>query len=106
MCAKCHDLSQVLANTSWIKHNRHVAQGGFTCSVCHTAHGMGAMSPNITGERLVNFDVNVVGFNNGLPISYNRGTGNCTLTCHQVAHNADGTITSGNTLGPNRGKKR
>jgi hypothetical protein len=67
---------------------------------------MGAMSPNITGERLVNFDVNVVGSNNGLPISYNRGTGNCTLTCHQVAHNANGTISSRTTLGPNPGKKK
>ena len=56
-------------------HSVHVSQDGFSCSVCHTAHGMGASSPDVTGERLVNFDVNVVG-DNGAPIAYNRGTGN------------------------------
>ena len=105
MCAKCHDLTQVLASTSWLKHGTHVSQDGFSCSVCHTAHGMGANSPNVTGERLVNFDVNVVGSNNGLPISYNRGTGNCTLTCHQVAHNGDGTTSSALKAGPGRIKR-
>ena len=93
MCAKCHDLTQVLANTSFTKHYSHVSTDGFTCSVCHTAHGMGAQSGTISGERLVNFDINVVGQNNGLPISYNRGTNTCTLTCHQVAHNSNGTVT-------------
>jgi len=92
MCAKCHDLTQVLANTSFTKHFSHVSTDGFTCSVCHTAHGMGAYSGTISGERLVNFDVNVVGQNNA-PISYNRGTNTCILTCHQVAHNANGSVT-------------
>ena len=103
MCAKCHDLNQVLANTSWIKHSTHVGQDGFSCSVCHTAHGMGTNSPNVTGERLVNFDVNVVGSNNGLPISYNRGAGTCTLTCHMVVHNPNGTV-SGSTATPTKAK--
>jgi predicted CXXCH cytochrome family protein len=100
MCGKCHNLTSVLANTSWLKHNSHVSKDGFSCSVCHSAHGMGANSPNVSGERLVNFDVNVVASNNGLPIAYNRGTGNCTLTCHQVAHNANGTVSSALTSGP------
>jgi hypothetical protein len=103
MCAKCHDMTQILANTSWLKHSTHVGQDGFTCSVCHTAHGMGANSPNVTGERLVNFDVNVVGSNGGLPITYNRGSGSCTLTCHQVTHNADGTVSS-SMIAPSRVK--
>jgi nitrate/TMAO reductase-like tetraheme cytochrome c subunit len=93
MCAKCHDLTQVLANTSFTKHYTHVSTDGFTCSVCHTAHGMGARSGSISGERLVNFDVSVVGQNNGTPVGYNRGSNTCTLTCHQVAHNLDGTVT-------------
>jgi hypothetical protein len=93
MCAKCHDLTQVLANTSFTKHYSHVSTDGFTCSVCHTAHGMGAKSGSISGERLVNFDINVVGQNNGAPIGYNRGSNTCTLTCHQVAHNSDGSVT-------------
>ena len=103
LCAKCHDLNQVLANTSWVKHSTHVGGDGFSCSVCHTAHGMGASSPNVSGERLVNFDVKVVRSNGGLLISYHRGRGTCTLTCHQVVHNADGTVT-GNVTGPSQVK--
>ena len=65
---------------------------GFTCSVCHTAHGMGARSGTISGERLVNFDINVVAANGGTPVSYTRATNTCTLVCHNVAHNQDGSI--------------
>jgi len=90
MCAKCHNLSNVLTD-GFAPHVTHVSNDGFSCSVCHTAHGMGATSPTITGERLVNFDANVVGPNNGAPISYNHGTNTCVLTCHQVAHNVDGS---------------
>jgi len=97
MCAKCHDLTQVLANTTFTKHFTHVSTDGFSCSVCHTAHGMGAQSATISGERLVNFDINVVGQNGTTPISYNRGSNTCTLTCHQIAHNADGTVTKVST---------
>jgi hypothetical protein len=94
MCAKCHDLSNVVSNvSSFTKHNNHVWQDGFSCSVCHTAHGNGALSSSITGERLVNFDVNVVASNGGLPISYNHSANTCVLVCHQTAHNSDGTVT-------------
>jgi predicted CXXCH cytochrome family protein len=93
MCAKCHDLSQIFANTSFTQHALHSSQIGFSCSVCHTAHGMGSVSPTITGERLVNFDGNVVGENGGAPIAYNRGTNTCTLACHNYNHNSDGTVT-------------
>ena len=92
MCAKCHDLNNILSNATWTQHSRHIAQDGFSCSVCHTAHGMGATSGTVTGERLVNFDINVVGQNSGLPISYSRASNTCTLTCHNAAHNADGTV--------------
>lgn len=93
LCGKCHDLAnQIVQNTSWNQHSSHI-NAGFSCSTCHTAHGMGAASTAISGERLVNFDVNVVGSNNGLAISYNRAANTCVLVCHQVAHNADGTVT-------------
>ena len=97
MCAKCHDLTQIVANTSFTQHSLHISQYGFSCSVCHTAHGMGATSPSITGERLVNFDANVVGENNSAPIAYNRSSNTCTLMCHSVAHNADGSIGAATT---------
>ena len=90
LCAKCHDLTQIIANTSFAKHSLHVGQKGFSCSVCHTSHGMGAVSPNVSGERMVNFDANVVGQNGSTPISYNRALQTCTLVCHGVAHGGSG----------------
>jgi len=100
LCAKCHDLKNVLANASFNQHARHI-NDGFSCSVCHTAHGIGAMSASVTGERLVAFDANVVGPNGGVPISYNRGKNTCTLTCHNVQHNANGTVSAASrTLRP------
>ena len=91
MCGKCHDLNNVVSNASWIEHGSHI-NTGFSCSVCHTAHGMGARSGTISGERLVNFDVNVVATNGGTPVSYSRATNTCTLVCHNVAHNPDGSV--------------
>ncbi len=93
LCAKCHDLAnQIANNTSFAQHKRHI-NDGFSCSTCHTAHGMVAASGTISGERLINFDVNVVAPNGGV-LSYNRnGTpkNSCVLVCHGVAHNADGS---------------
>ncbi|MFZ0305340.1 MAG: cytochrome c3 family protein [Terracidiphilus sp.] len=92
MCDKCHNLaSQVVKNTSWKYHSNHI-NDGFSCSTCHTAHGMGATSATLTGERLINFDVNVVAPNGGQPVSYNRAANSCVLVCHQTAHNANGTV--------------
>lgn len=93
MCAKCHDLTSILQNASWNQHASHI-NTGLSCSTCHTAHGMGATSGSISGERLVNFDLNVVAPNGALPISYNRAANTCVLACHGVAHNPDGTVTS------------
>ncbi len=92
MCAKCHNLSIVLQNTSWKYHGDHVATDGFSCSTCHNPHGMTATSANPTGARMVDFDLNVVGRNGGLPISYNAATNTCTLQCHNVAHDPSGGI--------------
>ena len=92
MCDKCHNLaSQVVKNTSWKYHSTHI-NAGFSCSVCHTAHGIGTTSATLTGERLINFDVNVVAPNNGQPVSYNHATNSCVLVCHQEAHNVNGTV--------------
>jgi predicted CXXCH cytochrome family protein len=100
LCAKCHDLpNQVSKNTSWTHHSTHINLG-VSCSVCHIAHGMGAASGTISGERLVNFDVNVVASNGGLPISYNRGPNTCVLVCHMVAHNPNGTVSAAGLRSP------
>ena len=95
LCAKCHDLpNQIVQNTGWNHHSQHVRDQGISCSVCHTAHGMGSTSGTISGERLVNFDVNVVAHNGTSPISYNRATNSCVLVCHQVAHNPGGGVSN------------
>ena len=92
MCGKCHDLAnQIIKNTSWNQHSSHI-NAGFTCSTCHTAHGMGGSSGNITGERLINFDLKVVASNGGMPVSYNRGANTCALVCHGAAHYPNGSV--------------
>jgi hypothetical protein len=103
LCAKCHDLSNILSNASFAGtatfggHSGHI-KAGFSCSVCHTSHGMGATSSNGAGVRMVNFDLGVVARNDtGLaPVSYVRGGKNgdtCTLKCHNYNHNSDGSVT-------------
>jgi hypothetical protein len=80
------------ASTGKGAHETHVTGVGVSCSVCHTAHGMGALSSSISGERLVNFDVKVVAPNGASPIAYSRATNTCTLTCHAAQHNSDGSV--------------
>jgi predicted CXXCH cytochrome family protein len=97
LCAKCHDLNNIVSNASFSKHALHI-NAGFSCSVCHTAHGMATNASNVSGERMVNFDLKVVAENGAssslrTPVSYNRGTNTCTLTCHNMTHNADGKVT-------------
>lgn len=86
MCAKCHDLNNIIQNNSWTLHGKHVSEMGLSCSACHTSHGMGAVNASVTGERMVNFDVRVVAPNGSAPISYNRAMNTCTLVCHNAAH--------------------
>ncbi len=93
LCGKCHNLSSVVANASFSQHAQHI-NDGFSCSVCHTAHGMGSTSANVSGERLVNFDANVVAPNGTSPISYSRATNSCVLTCHGEAHSSGATPTT------------
>ena len=102
LCAKCHDLTQIVSNTSFSEHARHI-NDGFSCSTCHTSHGMGANSANISGERMVNFDINVVAPNGAAPISYSKATNSCSLTCHNHAHTQVGA--SGAALKAARAQK-
>jgi predicted CXXCH cytochrome family protein len=98
LCAKCHDLGTVLTSASWSGHFNHVSTDGLSCSTCHTAHGNASVTGSISGQRLVNFDLNVVGpvvtaGNVKLPISYTYGPNTCVLVCHGATHNTDGTVT-------------
>jgi hypothetical protein len=78
-------MNQIMANTSFSQHAKHI-DDGFSCSTCHTAHGMGSRSATISGERLVNFDANVVAANGNTPITYNRSTNSRNLACHGHNH--------------------
>lgn len=91
MCGKCHNLNNIVSNASWPQHGSHI-NAGFSCSVCHTAHGMGAKITTISGDRLVNFDINVVAQNTGIPVSYSRAANTCVLVCHNTAHDVGGGI--------------
>ena len=94
LCGKCHNLSNVLQNASFAKHAQHI-NAGFSCSTCHTGHGVGNSISNPSGQRLISFDANVVAPNPGVPISYNQGPNTCALTCHNAVHNPNGTVTLG-----------
>lgn len=98
LCGKCHNLSNIMTNATFSQHQSHI-NAGFTCSTCHTAHGMGGTNPNISGERLVNFDVNVVAQNGAASISYSHATNTCVLACHGTAHNPNGSVTTANLGG-------
>lgn len=100
MCAKCHDLNAVYTSTSsWPQHAYHVQTVGASCSVCHTAHGVGANNSDIPGTSLINFDAGVVaGPSAGVDITYNSGTNVCGLTCHNAVHDpTTGTVSSAMT---------
>jgi predicted CXXCH cytochrome family protein len=83
LCAKCHDLNYINSSASWSQHGRHI-QEGFSCSACHSAHGVPAGTSSVSGSALVSFDMNVVGSNNNQPVSYNGSS--CTLKCHAKDH--------------------
>jgi hypothetical protein len=88
LCAKCHNLDNILSNVSWAHHKNHVQDDGASCSVCHSAHGTPAGGPGL-GKRLINFDRNVVAPNGGV-LSYSGAT--CTLRCHMIDHFPDGSV--------------
>jgi hypothetical protein len=98
LCGKCHNLSNIMQNASFAKHALHI-NAGFSCSTCHTAHGVGSSSSNSSGQRLVSFDTNVVAPNGGSPVSYNQGPNTCALTCHNAAHNPNGSVKLGGAGG-------
>jgi hypothetical protein len=83
LCAKCHDLNYINSSASWSEHEKHM-QKGFSCSVCHSAHGVPSGTSSVSGSALVSFDMNVVGSNNNLPVTYSGSS--CTLKCHEKAH--------------------
>jgi hypothetical protein len=102
LCAKCHDLNQVLGSHRFNQSSEVHITAGFTCSVCHTAHGMGPSSGGLSGERMINFDLAVVAPNDQLkvPLSYDRASNTCTLKCHNYNHSINGVTAVGAQKAP------
>jgi predicted CXXCH cytochrome family protein len=101
LCGKCHDLSNILSDSSFKPgatgkggHFTHISEQGVSCSVCHAAHGIGSLSANLTGERMINFDAGVVAPNGASPISYSKVGNTCVLACHGYNHNSNGTVSA------------
>jgi len=101
LCYRCHNRDNLLLDASFKKkggasggHSAHLAFGGGTpCSVCHDPHGI-YDDQHLSGDHtnLINFDATVVAPVPGqtYPIFTDTGafSGNCTLVCHGITHNA------------------
>jgi predicted CXXCH cytochrome family protein len=106
LCYKCHDRSSILSNESFPLHSRHITGQGFgigrglgsgspgmgrqntPCNVCHDPHGVPRFPPH-SGERLINFDLDVVEPNSlgALYFASDGGlSGSCSLLCHGKNH--------------------
>ncbi len=89
LCFRCHSSASILGNEGWSKHAGHIQRVRASCSACHDPHGIDYQQGNSRNNaHLINFDRAVVKEYNG-PIEYNstgRRAGNCTLICHDYAH--------------------
>lgn len=105
LCYRCHEQSSILADASFVKkaipttpsgggHSGHLAAGA-PCAACHDPHGINdELAGSDTGDHthLINFDSAIVQpLGTALePLFEDTGThsGNCTLVCHGVTHDA------------------
>ncbi len=89
LCFRCHSSASILGNEGWSKHAGHIQRVRASCSACHDPHGIDYQQGNSRNNaHLINFDRAVVKEYNGR-IEYNstgRRAGNCTLICHDYAH--------------------
>ncbi len=91
LCYKCHDRTNILNNTSFKEHNRHIVSAQSSCSVCHDPHGVNAAqgATTINNSRLINFDRAFVTPDSFGQLRYERTgmySGRCYLTCHGKNH--------------------
>jgi predicted CXXCH cytochrome family protein len=118
LCYKCHERDSILGNESFSRHERHIAGVGSgpgagnlntPCNVCHDPHGVlpsgGIYGPH-SGEKLINFDLNVVETNSaGLLYYESTGVyaGACYLSCHGKNHNPCTYTSTGASCGSGGG---
>lgn len=88
LCYRCHDRNQILANTSFPDHSRHIVDQRTPCSACHDSHGISSAQGTANrNAHLINFDISIVQPD---PVShkieYNAASSTCTLMCHNHDH--------------------
>ncbi len=95
ICYSCHDRNQFILdggdNVQSEIHYKHVVIEKTPCNACHDPHGISSVQGNSTNNsNLINFDKNIVKPLNGNVQYVDNGyrTGNCSLTCHNKAHNS------------------
>lgn len=85
MCNKCHDVAKLLTpigDPVFRHHASHVVQGGISCAVCHSPHGVqGAQA--VSHANLVNLDLSVVSPDPATRrLEINTNTRTCYVSCH------------------------
>lgn len=101
LCYECHDRNNILNDSSFKSHKKHIVNGNTSCFACHDSHG----ARNY--DNLINFDKNIVLPNSIGQLIYTKfgpGKPRCFLSCHtgalQYDHKVKGTDYCINTTCP------
>jgi len=91
LCYRCHDRNNILADTSFQFHKKHIDDKQTPCSACHDPHGISStQGSTLHNSKLINFDISIVRPVTGTarPEFTVKGyrSGTCTLVCHDVTH--------------------
>ena len=93
LCYRCHDRDNILADTSFSAHKKHIVDERTPCSVCHDPHGISFVQGNsLNNSNLINFDISVVlPGTDGIIEFEDLGLfrGQCTLECHGKKHDSE-----------------
>jgi len=93
LCYSCHDRSNILNDTTFKEHDKHIRKEKVSCSVCHDSHGISSTQGNSTNNsNLINFRTDIVTSNNSGQLKFvdtgNR-SGYCLLKCHGESHGSN-----------------
>ncbi|MBL4939030.1 MAG: cytochrome c3 family protein, partial [Lutibacter sp.] len=91
LCYSCHDRSNILNDSSFKEHDKHIRKENISCSICHDSHGISSTQGNSTNNsNLINFRTDVVFPENGQLRFVDTGNkrGYCLLKCHGEKHDS------------------
>lgn len=88
LCYSCHDMDELLSNSSFDDHKKHIVDVRTPCNACHDPHGVSSsQGPGYT--HLINFDTDIVFPDNIGRLGYEdlgEFRGRCFLKCHNRNH--------------------